>query len=402
MIYSSFNKSFTYIFYKMKSAFFTLFTLIGGFTIGQSYKITSCDTSSPVSYAHIQNTTTGKSTISNDEGKFLLETSPSDLILITHISYESITIAGNELNALCLKERTEILEEVVVEANANHRFLMEVLKKTKRKLLLPGRLNAYYKEFVQRDDEYTHFCDADVTYFIEQKKEDVKITGGLRESRAYALQVSKVDDDYIDLDLISPVGYKKTIETYNPYNIKRFLSEDAYENYDYEIFRENDEILVKAMALDEGDGVYEGQILINATDSTLLSVRFSIPEHRQANTKEVNAIVARLKLLENKGYFIYSRTGDGKIYTSFLRMTYDLKIWNKKKINQVSSFITDINVYEIPVDQSQISKSLQFNKKSIYKQGTSFQSEYWSDKSLLGLTSEEKRIIENASKWQSN
>ena len=368
----------------------------------QTYKITSCRTSEPVSFAHIQNTTTGQSTISNNDGEFNLEASQNDLILITHISYEGLAISGSSLNSACMKDHTEILEEVVVEANSNHKFLMTVIENTKKKLMLPGRLNAYYKEFVKRDEEYTHFCDADLTYFVDEKRNTLKIDGGLHESRAFILPVSAADDGYIDLDLISPIGYRKTMKLYDPKEISRFLSEDAYENYDYEVFKKDGKILVKAKAIDDGEGFFEGDILINEEDSTLASVKFTIPENRKPYTREVNAIVARVKILQNDGYIIYSKTNQNEIYPSFLRISYDLKIWNKKKINQVSSFITDINIYDIPADQSAIDKSLQFNKKSIYKQGTDYQSEYWIDKSLIGLTSEEKEIIENSKNWKSN
>ncbi|GAB4236196.1 MAG: hypothetical protein Tsb0034_10750 [Ekhidna sp.] len=279
---------------------------------------------------------------------------------------------------------------------------MEVLEKTKNKLLLPARINAYYKDFIKRDKEYTHFGDADITYYIEQKRGNIKIDVGLYGSRAYMLPLSPSDDDYIDLDLISPIGCKKIIEMYDPKNIERFLSEDAHQNYDYEILSSGNDIIVMAKPIAEGEGVFEGEILINAKDSTLSSVKFSIPEYRKEKSKEINAIVARIKILENQGYFIYSRTNEDKIYPSFLRMTYDIKIWNNKKVNQVSSFISDLNIYEISDDPSEISKSNQFNKRSIYNLDTNYKSEYWKSKSLLGLTEEEIKIIENASKWASD
>ncbi len=367
-----------------------------------SFELTTCDDEEPIPFAHIQNTTSGKSTISNQEGMFSMEVADEDLILITHISYQPLTVEGTQLSMACMVESAQLLEEVIVEANSNHTFLMDVLEKTQKKLMLPGKLKSYYKEFVKRDNEYTHFCDADVVYHIDRQRNDLKIKGSVPESRAYILPISESNDDYLDLDLISPVGYKKTMELYDPVNIKRFFKEDAFENYEYEIFKKGDYLLMRAKAVEDGEGVYEGEILINSKDSTISSIKFFVPDHRKEFTKEVNALVARLKLLQNEGYFIYSRTDEGEIYPSFLRMTYDLRIWNKKKINQVSSFITDINVYEIPENQSEIEKKDLFSKKSIYKQGTNFQSQYWSDKSLIGLTDKEKEIIQKALSWKPN
>ena len=61
------------------------------------------------------------------------------------------------------------------------------------------------------------------------------------------------------------------------------------------------------------------------------------------------------------------------------------------------SFISDINVYEIPMNQGEIPKSTRYKKKSIYKRGTDYTSDYWLEKNLITLTETEKKIIQSFS-----
>lgn len=379
----------------IRAIFLAKFLLVYTTIYSQTFKLVDCENSSPITFAHIQNASTGESTISNSDGVYSLKISDKDFILITHVSYQSRTVLGSELNkVLCLEEQVRSLDEVVVEANKIHKLLMTSVQNTQEKLMLPGKLNTYYKEFVKRNDKYTHFCDADVTYHMSEKNGELKIHGSLNESRAYSIP-QEHDDEYLDIDLISPIGYRKTMQAYTPHNIGRFISQDAFQNYDYELNEQGNYYLITARAIEEGEGVFGGKVLINIEDSTIYQVQFSIPEERIEHTKEVNAIVARIKVLQNEGYFVYVKNDEGKIYPSFLRLSYDLKIWNKKKINQISSFITDINVYHLPTDQFPIDKSRRFTKKSIYKHGTDFQSNYWQEQNLFNLTEEEKDIIQN-------
>jgi len=366
----------------------------------QGVFISDCNENKPIIYAHIQNVTTGVNAVSNSEGSFQLSyLTEYDIIEITHISYQPIRITiGQLLNNLeiCLNPSARYLEEVVIESSSTYDFLMTAIRNTQAKLMVPRKIKAYYKEFVSRDHDFTHFCDADIVYHISKKKEALKIKGQVLGSRVYVLPVPENDSEYLDLDIISPIDYTKTMSYYDPKNIGKFLSKG--DKYEYTLLESEDNYIIEVKPDSAKEGIYQGKILVDKSDSTLVSVQFDIPEERKIYTKEVNAVIARLKVMQYIGHMVYTKNPEGLIYPVFLRMQIDIKIVNKKKINQDNSFITEINIYDIPEDQSDIQRSQIYNKNSIYKRGTSFSSEYWKDKPLSGLSDGEKLVIENLEK----
>lgn len=56
--------------------------------------------------------------------------------------------------------------------------------------------------------------------------------------------------------------------------------------------------------------------------------------------------------------------------------------------------MSDLQLTGLLKDQNPIPKSNQYTKKSLYKRGTNFQSEYWKNKSVLNLTKQELKVIE--------
>jgi hypothetical protein len=381
----------------------TIFTIIFVYTsqisVSQTIMINDCETNSPIAYAHVINLNTDAKAISNEEGQFFASyLARADSIKISHISFGDTILAAKDFldnKIVCLKQIEKVLDEVVVTPDNIYKFLLKTLNKTEEKLINPIKLNTYYKEFIKNNESYIRFCDADVTYYLkEDRKKNFKIIGAVHNSRAYEIPSKEADE--IDFEIISPIGYQEALKYYKPSNIGRFIAKEASEKYDYDLSEYPESYVVDINPKMDDDGLYKGKVFINKYDSAITSITFSIPESRAYLCKEMNAIVAKVKITSNIGYLNYSYTKDGKLFLSHSRLEYTLSVTNKNT-DDLISFISDINAYEIPRNQDEIPKSNLYKKKSIYKRGTDYTSDYWLEKNLLTLTETEKKVIQSFS-----
>ena len=372
-------------------------------TVSQEIQVKDCETDELIPYVHAINLSNGYKTISNQDGLFsIFSHTPTDSMIISHVSYIDTVVAIADIiynRLVCLKQKEEILDEVIVTPNSVFNFLLAAINKTEEKLILPVKLNAYYKEFIKNNNSFIRFCDADVVYYLRQdKKEHLSINGSVVGSRAY--RIPAVEANEIDFEIISPIGYQKTLKFYKPSNIGRFTNLDASKKYDYLLQEYKKSYIIRVNPKEHEDGLFEANIIINKYDSTVTSINFLIPEHRSHLTKERNAIVAKVKITSNSGYLHYSYTSEGNIFLAHSKLEYTLSIKNKNT-DDLLSFISGVNIYEIPEDQEPFPKSKAYKKKSIYKRGTDYLSAYWLEKSLITLTEKEKKVIQEISNLDS-
>ncbi|MEM0941828.1 MAG: hypothetical protein AAF600_21110 [Bacteroidota bacterium] len=378
---------------------FLIVLSIDGVLSQVSIRLISCDDSLSVSYAHIQNISRDQISISNEEGDFSFNyANPEDKIKISHIAFHDTVVYVSELlniEKLCLTRKIEILDEAVVSVNENDDFLINAVKKTQEKLVIPIRLSVYFKEFIKNNDSYIRFSDADLTYYLYKgKKGKLDVDLGVSQSRAY--RIPSNTEDEIDFEIISPIDDKKLIGYFYPSEIGRFLEEETRSRYEYELVDYSDNFIIICSPKNDKPGVFKGKVVVRKSDSTISAISFLIPEERIHLTKESNAMVAKVRIISNEGYVKYSYRSNGDLYLSHARLSYTVQIRNKK-IDEKLTFINDINVYDIPTDQERISKSDVYKKKSIYKRGIDYDSDYWSNKSLIQLTELEKDIIQKIS-----
>lgn len=115
-------------------------------------------------------------------------------------------------NKICLSQETLLLPEVTVGGFSGFELLRQAVANTQKKLLLPGKIDAYYKEFVVANGEYTRFSDGAISYYVHNTKGELAVDGEIKESRAYALPTT----NEVDIDLISPINYKVSMDYYDP------------------------------------------------------------------------------------------------------------------------------------------------------------------------------------------
>jgi hypothetical protein len=147
------------------------------------------------------------------------------------------------------------------------------------------------------------------------------------------------------------------------------------------------------MPQEDSEVYYSGLVSINKSDTTITKVSFTIVPERSHLVKTINAVVVKLDFTTVDANVIYAKSKTGYIYPLYLRLNFGVHLYNKKSFDQNNTFISDLQIYEVPQDQSPIAKSEVFRKKSLYKRETEYKSEYWKNRNLIFLTAAELKII---------
>lgn len=385
---------------KIKGFLYVLMlNVLPSFGFAQTFQITTCgENSQSISYAHIQNLTNGEKTLSNADGSFVFDLrSDSDLVKISHIGFGTRELKASELLAnriICLESQDFELSEIVVGSMSEFEFLQKGIQNTEAKIQNPSKLQSYYKEFVSLNGEYTHFSDAPITFFVQKSGNKLKIEAEVKESRAF--KIPKTEE--LSLDIISPIGFKEGMKLYFPSDIKRFLSVDGNQRYSYSLAETEDEWIVEANPIENGEASFIGYVSFHKSDTTLSTVSMKISKDRLHLIKSVNLLGYTIKIEGFELDVIYTQNEVGYIYPALIRMNHKINVSNKKSLNQSYSFVSDLQLTGLLKDQNSIPKSNQYTKKSLYKRGTDFQTEYWKNKSVLNLTKREMKVIEQIGK----
>lgn len=365
----------------------------------QSFKVVQCTENNPaIRYAHIQNLSNGQKTLSNADGEFALDrVTETDRVRISHIGFYTVEISASDIlksGSICLESQFFELSEVLVGTMTEFQFLQKGIQNTEAKIQNPSKLEAYYKEFVSSNGEYSHFSDGAITYFIKKSGNEVQIDGEVKESRAFELP----KPEELSIDLISPIGYKKGMEFFFPSNIKRFMSADSEKNYSYELSETQDEWVIRASPLENSEAISSGYASFHKSDTTLSRVSITIDKNRLHLVKKLSLLGYTVKIEGFDLDILYLKTEKDVIYPTLIRLDYKTNVSNKKALDQSNSFVSDLQITKLLEDQNPIPKRQRYNKKSLYKRGTDFHTEYWLNKSVFNLTQGELDVIKRFKK----
>ncbi|ALO16808.1 Tetratricopeptide repeat [Salinivirga cyanobacteriivorans] len=144
--------------------YFLLFFFIQSITFAQSYnniQILDASSGSPLAYARIYNTETGRGFITNEDGVFRNAFSDSTnvkpIVRISYIGYETAFYSPamlTSLSRIMLKTNTYSLAEVVVRPKSwAMDFLHEVIKRHKKLQVKPTLAKAYYSSYSTIDNQ---------------------------------------------------------------------------------------------------------------------------------------------------------------------------------------------------------------------------------------------------------
>lgn len=370
-------------------------------------KIIDTINSTAVEYASVSINNKPIGTISNSKGVFLLSFygSKNDSICFSHLNYYKKKIAINALIGIDslqiqLNEKEFKLDEIIVKTNSVPEIIEKAIINSNKKIKdkLPLSFETYYREFVNENGRYTKFSDGILDYYILGKSNKIKTTVRVNQSRAKEVQTE--NDDKIDWDLTSPLDVKEVGMFKAISKLKNILCKDNASNYKFKLLSntsvDGTEIMLVSFEPkpEINQPLYTGNIEIDKKQNLILSFEYELLPNHAEYSKEINLLIIRGKLLNTKVKVLFNAVGND-YYLCYVKREIEMKLWNKKKINETFSFLSDLLVIKV-VDKSNIkpiSKKESYKKKALYPLGDNYQSDFWKNKNAIQLTSEEEKII---------
>jgi hypothetical protein len=364
------------------------------------YYLQDIITKKPIQNANITFQNSSLGTVSNDEGAFQLESKSNVEFTISHLEYKKYTLKLSDLNndskIIYLEQNTLELEDVVVTKEPIEQLLLKAINSSKAKFNKPIVLNTYYREFVKVNDKYTRFTDGLIDFHMNgnAKKTDADLI--VNQSRAAKL----ISEDDETLDLASGLDVRNaTTKQYNFYNLEKILFDsDNYEDYDFELKSKINKsgtetyIINFQPKVDLKKYLYKGTVVFDPNTYLISDLEIASDQANIQYTKVINILIIKASLLDLKLKSSF-KVSNGNYLLSFTSRKGKLKIWNKKKYNEIIEYKSDLVVTDYKKDDLTYNKKSVYNDRSLYERGNQYTDKFWLKNNSMVLTDEEQQVI---------
>lgn len=362
-------------------------------------------TKTPLELANINIKGTNFGTISNAEGIFPLgNLEPNTSIQISHLGYKTYTVAYKDIVAskiIYLEPFATNLEEIIVLNESIEKTLATIIATSAAALNKPLIVNTYYREFVKLNDKYTKFSDGIIRYKIAGNSKKMKTVSQVIQSRAAnlisedeeVLNVTAVNDIRNTMEnqcgfnyLSKNIANKEFSEKYN-YNLKSVPGKDGKEWYKIEFTPkpEVEELLAK------------GYITYDPDTKLISEVDFQSAASHLQYPKTINILIVKFALLNFKSHQSF-QISNGNYVLSNGSSGAQIKIWNKRKYNDIVGFnytilVTDFNKKMETLEAAKVNK-----ERSLFSYGNQYTTKFWQQENSIVLTEKEQQIIQKLEK----
>ena len=329
---------------------FTYFQDIDSTINYDEYKgyVLDLETNKPLVSVTISVQGTNISTITNDEGEFLLKV-PKDMgdskIIISHLGYKDKTIALSEFKGEVLKIRLKVsiteLSEVTIGSKDPDALIKAVMKKKSSNYLNDNTImTAFYRETIKKRRTYVSLSEAVVDIYktpYESTKTDIIKLFKARKSADY----KKLDT----LTLKLQGGPSSTLWLDVMKNPELLFTENMTNNYQFSFDKStkiNDRdiyVLNFKQHSHIKEPLYFGKLYIDSETLAMTKAAFSL---NMDNKEEVRKMFVRKKPQNAKvqptlaSYTIDYRQKDGKWHYGYGQIDLTVKInWKKKLFNSI-------------------------------------------------------------------
>lgn len=368
-------------------------------------KLQNTITNDPVQSASVvvDNSTLG--TVSNDDGNFQLTITKPGEIVISHLAYKSKVISSSDFSEkesiVLLEPNENMMEELIVSKLPIHEMLAKVIATSKEKFNKPIVLNSYYREFVKVNEKYTRFTDGQLEYHISGTNKKTKSDLIVNQSRAEKL----ITDEDETMDIASGLDVRLGIRRqYDFYTIEKILFDDKnYEDYEFELKSKTEkagsEVYVISFrpkaALEKF--LYKGVIVYNPATNLISDLEIYSDLDNLQHSKVINILIVKAMLLDMRVKTSF-KISNGNYVLAFSSKKGKIKVWNKRKFNEVVEYKSDLVVTDFKKEDFSYNPKLVYDDRSLYKRGNNYATKYWLTTGAMVLTAEETKIISELEK----
>lgn len=227
-----------------------------------------------------------------------------------------------------------------------------------------------------------------------QKKTDSDLI--VNQSRAAKL----ISEDDETLDLASGLDVRNaTTKQYNFYNLEKILFDsDNYEDYDFELKSKINKsgtetyIINFQPKVDLKKYLYKGTVVFDPNTYLISDLEIASDQANIQYTKVINILIIKASLLDLKLKSSF-KVSNGNYLLSFTSRKGKIKIWNKKKYNEIIEYKSDLVVTDYKKDDLTYNKKSVYNDRSLYERGNQYTDKFWLKNNSMVLTDEEQQVI---------
>jgi len=372
------------------------------YTSYSQHKIRLIDkaTQEPIPFAHVYFQKSEKGVVSNSQGYFNLGTAlfAKDSITIQHLSYTTTRISTGDLqnlNSIELSRKTTTLEGVEISNKTAQGIVMEALEYFDIIHLDKTTFQTYYREYVVRNNEYVMYADGLINYHtaLNKKKSNLDLSSEIIQSRVYDF----AEEEKFDVDIISPIDMKKLISYNNLSKIGKFLTLENHKDYafefDYNNPSNNDYYRIIINPKKGAEKIlYNGSMLIMKSDMSIREIQFETDSTLKEYFKEIKILGLSMRFTNGKGFLQFAKNEKGS-YLKYGKISISIHTETKKKLNQDNDFISEVMVNNM-MQPTESKKYSTYKKKSLYKNGNQFDSDFWKSANSMTATSKESILIQ--------
>lgn len=195
--------------------------------------IKDTETTKPIQYVMIIGNVSGKSTVTNSEGRFQFNLPAQDSkLIIKHLDYFTQELSAKNAKSfnVQMQSSTESLEEIVILKTSIKDEIEKAIKTSQEKFAKNLKLNTFYRELLYINGTMYQYEDAEIDYHLQSINKSNVI---VNESRS----VKFSNEESKKFDSISLVGYywgdlkERVSNEFDFKLIKSIISDKEYDLY---------------------------------------------------------------------------------------------------------------------------------------------------------------------------
>lgn len=363
--------------------------------------IKDSETNQPIEYAIIVGNISGKSTVTNSEGRFRLNLSAEDSkIIVKHLSYftKELPVNATQSFNIQLQSTTESLEEIVILQTSIKSEIEKAIKTSQARFANNLKLNTFYRELLYINGDMYQYEDAEVNYYLQSiNKSNVVV----KESRS----VKFANEEAKKFDSISRVHYywgdfKENVAYEFDFKlVKRIISDKEYDLY-LTTKTAGDGTELNILHFNPTDNAKKatlsGTVVYGAQDYLIREIKAGLAEKFMANNEFMQQNNHRFKRS------FYNRTTIFNLYNNKYSLTYtSYRIFG---VSQVLNQLTKVGgVMELLVDSVEenpatVKPETFYTREKLTPLGKNYKTKYWKKFNVVPLTYKEEQMLKQINK----
>lgn len=363
--------------------------------------IKDTETNQPIEYAIIVGNISGKSTVTNSEGRFRLNLSAEDSkIIVKHLSYftKELPVNATQSFNIQLQSTTESLEEIVILQTSIKSEIKKAIKTSQARFANNLKLNTFYRELLYINGDMYQYEDAEVNYYLQSiNKSNVVV----KESRS----VKFANEEAKKFDSISRVHYywgdfKENVAYEFDFKlVKRIISDKEYDLY-LTTKTAGDGTELNILHFNPTDNAKKatlsGTVVYGAQDYLIREIKAGLAEKFMSNNEFMQQNNHRFKRS------FYNRTTIFNLYNNKYSLTYtSYRIFG---VSQVLNQLTKVGgVMELLVDSVEenpatVKPETFYTREKLTPLGKNYKTKYWKKFNVVPLTYKEEQMLKQINK----